>query len=493
MGHSGAPTPDELLPQTYRCVKIYVPDCVGDLFFSYVMGQLGEMTQDWYWKQEGTLTPEQSAFLMATAMAMTDADGLDCEETMTCQDLADCIDTNTVVQTSINNTIVETGQISPNVTNVNQAEINFRFPAPQRQEDVSVPPPACNKDALWTGIYEIVSRLDEMCRDFYEDIVAANDKVQRAAIIIGGVPLFGDTLAASINLFGEVAPDILNGYNSHSSITVLEDVSCDLFEMVCQDCRYPTYDELYEYFANFGISGIQDIAAYGVQAAIDALIGTNGLASAVVWHSSIAIGLYIMYMGGNYLNYRGTKWLAIWADIGEDNPNNGWQLLCNGCQDTWCYQWDGTALADGWAVTQGIVDATGVKVNLYNDGNDQHNGATITLNAIPSGVNRVELSAHGNGWWSQNSMALYRLRFYYDDATFNTANLVKGINSQGGAWTETPFLEAQAGKTITSIEVLINTNFKQDGNITVTLFDGWIDSVRLLGDGANPYGLDNCP
>lgn len=75
---TGYPTPDPVSPQTFRCARIYVPDSVGDVFFSLVMGQLAEMTKEYYWKQSGLLTPEQAAFLMAQSVAMTDANGVDC-------------------------------------------------------------------------------------------------------------------------------------------------------------------------------------------------------------------------------------------------------------------------------------------------------------------------------------------------------------------------------------------------------------------------------
>jgi hypothetical protein len=251
-----------------------------------------------------------------------------------CDAVDDCIENNPSTTNIINQVLLQSGDVYPDSIDPDTPEMDNRFTPAERDTDYHAPPASCDKDALWAGIYETVTRLDELTRDFYEDVVSSADKGQRAANVINAVPIFGSVLSSSILAFVDIAQDILNGYNSHSSTSQLEDVACDLFEMVCDECRYPTFDEYYDYYASFGISGIQDIANYGVQAAIDYLIGTNGLANAVIWYSSNAIALYTMYLGGEWLGRRGSKWLAIWADIGEDNPDNGWELLCSGCDDS---------------------------------------------------------------------------------------------------------------------------------------------------------------
>lgn len=257
-----------------------------------------------------------------------------------CEQVDNCLSTNPTTINILNQTLLSTGTVNPDTIDPTTPQMNYRFPPIQRQETVSTPPPACDKDALWAGILEIVKRLDTQGRDFYEISVAKVDKVERIASIVDLVPLFGDTIADVIVIFADVLPDLLNAYNAHSTQTQLEDTACKLFDMVCDECRYPTFDEVYTLYSEFGIVGIQDIAAYGVQAAIDYLIASNGLANAVIWWTTQSIQLYIMYLGGTFLNARGTKWLNIWADIGEDNPTNAWELLCDGCTPEWCYDLD---------------------------------------------------------------------------------------------------------------------------------------------------------
>ena len=256
-----------------------------------------------------------------------------------CEQVNDCVDNNVSTQISINNMVLEQGLINPDQIDPIPPQMDIRMPPATRQEDSAPPPAGCDKDALWTGILEIVTRLDAMGLDFLEEIVAHTDKAERIANIIDLVPLFGDTIADVITALADNAQDLENAYVAHSSQTVIEDTACALFELVCEECRYPTFEEVYDEYASAGISGIQDIASYGVTAAIDYLVGTSGLANAVVWYTMQTTILYTLYLGGTFLNVRGTKWLAIWADIGEDAPNNGWELLCDGCQDEWCQEW----------------------------------------------------------------------------------------------------------------------------------------------------------
>lgn len=257
-----------------------------------------------------------------------------------CEQVNDCIDTNTATQISINNMVQSFGFINPDTIDPIAPQMPTRFPPEERAEEIYPPPASCDLDELWGGILEVVTRLDEIGLDFLQDVVSHNDKAERIANIIDLVPLFGDIAADVITIFSDIAPDLRNGYVAHSSQQVLEETACALFELVCEECRYPTYQEYYDHYASAGISGVQDIASYGITALMDYLIGTNGLANAVIWYTMNVGVLFTLYLGGTFLNRRGTKWLGIWASIGEENPSSAWEVLCDGCEPPYCYNFD---------------------------------------------------------------------------------------------------------------------------------------------------------
>jgi len=257
-----------------------------------------------------------------------------------CDQVNDCITTNLSTQIALNNTLLGNGFLNPDQIQPIDPQMQNRFPESQRDNEAAPPPDACDNDALWAGILEIVERLDQMGLDFLEKVTSANDTAERVVNLIDSVPIFGGIVADVLTNFTDIAQDIENAYVAHSSIQEQEELACKLFELVCNDCRYPTYDEFYELYSNAGITGIQDIQSYGVTAALDYIIGSNGLANAVVWYTLNTIILYTLYLGSTFAGKRGVKWLEIWADIGEDAPSNGWELLCEECANEWCYEFE---------------------------------------------------------------------------------------------------------------------------------------------------------
>lgn len=334
--------PIELQPVGQICVPLFVPDDSEWLWLAAKCLSFPTAKRFWQDKDDGNTDTMIAEWQARVYLPFVDriSNGVLCEGSLvTCQDIVDCIETSPDVETAIKTLNDKTGFLNPDgIGDVTNNYINNRFPANKRSEPIKDLGVECDKDKLWTGILEIVKRLDENSRDAWQDLAALSDKADRIAEAIQIIPVLGSVSIEWLDFLAEVIPDLLTAYESHSSTEVLEDIACDLFDMVCADCRYPTYDELYEYYANLGITGIQDILSYGVDAAVDYLVGSSTLANSVVFFTTNAIQLYFRYLGTEWLGKRGTKWIAIWADIGEDNPNNGWELLCDACEPEWCYE-----------------------------------------------------------------------------------------------------------------------------------------------------------
>lgn len=265
-----------------------------------------------------------------------------------CNDVADCINGNAIVQDSITNVLNNNGTVNPNRIDAENTTGADRIPNAST-ESVSSPPPGCDKDALWAGIVEMVNRIDQNGRDILEDLAIINDKIEQIAEVIDLVPLLGDTIKDIADFFTEVIPDLLNAYNSASSPTFLDNVACDLFELVCNECRYPTYDEVFEYFrASSGLSvPVLAVATYAqtwnVVKAVSVLVPETVWYAINLWQCLTL--LFDGYFGRSY----GKKSFAIWASFGEDNPNNNWEILCSGCADLgWAYDIDFTSEQGEW-------------------------------------------------------------------------------------------------------------------------------------------------
>jgi len=104
--------------------------------------------------------------------------------TMSCEDVADCIETelitNIELQNSIAITVNQSGFGNPNQVNPTLTTPLDRNPAGALEEGVAELS-ECNLDALWGGIrHGIVARLDDKCRDMLEDLAAIPD----AAVVL---------------------------------------------------------------------------------------------------------------------------------------------------------------------------------------------------------------------------------------------------------------------------------------------------------------------
>lgn len=265
-------------------------------------------------------------------------------ESMSCEDVADCIETSPDVQLAITNEyqstvnqfLLDNGVVNPNQVDPNETTMQDRFPE-SNTEPISPFPDTdpCDLNSLWAGIRECVERLDLESRDLLEDINVYNDRVEQIFEVIDLVPLLGDIIKDVSDFFTELVPDLLNGYNAFSSPSALDNVACDLFCLVKDECRYPTYDEFLEYFTSRSVAGLATnpqllnySQVWSAVAAVPAGVGS------LVWHTLVAWNVLTMGFGGKWNGTYGKSTLRIWCSFGEDLPNDNWEILCD-CTTYW--------------------------------------------------------------------------------------------------------------------------------------------------------------
>lgn len=336
-----------LTPQTDSedtvCFSIHVPDTQG--YRIVVAGLLETLYQYHNWQEFGLTRAETIVRLLELNPDYYS----ECENLMSCQDVADCIEFDPIVQTVLNETITNIGLIDPNSIDPDNTTGNDRLPD-AAITPVSSAPPACDKDALWAGIREMVDRIDQNGRDVLEDLQFTNDKVEQWTEIIDLVPLLGDTIKDISDLFTAQIPDMLTAYNSASNPAFLDSVACDLFEMVCDECRYPTFDEVVDYFGSNTPFAFPDFASLTYRTTWDFIKTISTAVPAPLWYTINVWQCITLAFGGTFKQGYGDKTFEIWASFGEDTPNDNWQLLCDGCEDVNCIEYDFTVSDHGFTV-----------------------------------------------------------------------------------------------------------------------------------------------
>lgn len=251
-----------------------------------------------------------------------------------CAQMITCINTDPDVQSALTNFFQSSGLIDPNTVEPDATTIPDRFAGKGMllSDDINTLD-GCDLDLLWGGIREgIVRYLDDTARSFLDDLVVSADKGQRAQALIEAIPVVGSLAGAVVQQFVELAPDLLNLFNAYSSIDALDEIACGLFELVCAECRFPTYEEVFHYYASAGISGIDDVTNLVLLAATDLLLNSNQLAALACYHTIITYQLFILYLGSTFQGYSGTQAIALWSGIGQDDGSDNWIALCDGCE-----------------------------------------------------------------------------------------------------------------------------------------------------------------
>lgn len=316
-----------------------------------------------------------------------------------CTDVADCLNDPVVFNVLINNaefvenlvnnqefyeTIVQNPLLFPD--NIDPAETTGSQRLPDYQEPIRELPEPCDLDELWAGIREMVERIDEQGRDLLEDLANLNDKAERIKGLIDLVPLLGDIIADVANFFTETIPDLLNAYNAYSSTSAMDVIACDLFQLVCNECRYPTYEEVFNYYGNLGAEGIPNfqVATY---LALWTGVKVVSAVPAPVYFSVNAWQVFTYGFGGLWNGSYGKNTFNIWASFGEEFANDNWQVLCGACLE--CTNYNFLIDEQGWG-TFVLLDNRGY--GIWDDGwiDQDRQGASnsryLTIREVDSGT-----------------------------------------------------------------------------------------------------------
>lgn len=241
---------------------------------------------------------------------------------MDCEDILQCIP-------DLEAAIIENGSINVNQIDASSTTIfEQRFPTTERETEILPLGIGCDKDVLFGSIREIVSRIDAYGQDFWEQVVSDADAIERIADLVALVPIFGDLLGETTLLLVDNADTLKNGYEAYQTIDLVDQITCALFELVCNDCRYPTYQEVFEYYASYGISGIEDFATLSWQLIVDYLIDTSGGSNQIIYYSTNLALLYARGLGATVLGQTGMEFVRTWALLGADSPSSDHETLC---------------------------------------------------------------------------------------------------------------------------------------------------------------------
>lgn len=252
MAYSGYPTPNQQSGDvTFGCIPIYVPNNpeFQAAFASIIYGLYGVMANDWFWREFGTMSPENAALLAARGLAMTVAYA-ECGDGMTCEDVADCIETSEDVLNALLNQLKASG-FSQSAENASADSIQ---PLPVTQTAESLLPPTfdCSSHEANMAIARaIVRELHETIIDALELMEYYTNPAEAVSTATDGIPLAG-TLNNVLEFADWLLEAFTEGYSAAYDQDSEDEISCPIFCHLETECSL-SLDEL--------ISIYEDIAS----------------------------------------------------------------------------------------------------------------------------------------------------------------------------------------------------------------------------------------
>jgi len=262
-----------------------------------------------------------------------------------CGDVADCVEseliTNEILQESIYNYVNNSG--FGNNTHINTAltTIYDKITEPELSEPIAVLED-CDLSVLWGAIRGgIVPRINDNAIDMLQDLEPIADVGERLQVFIDIVPVIGDLVEALAEQITEVIPDLLALYESAESEALLDEIACDLFGLVCADCRYPTFKEVIEYYQSRAIGGLGALETVTMEQVAELLLEVVFEPAEIAYFTINFWQLLVLnfqsVFNGEYKSSAITKFAAL----GADNPDDDYLDLCDDCvEDYAIVTWD---------------------------------------------------------------------------------------------------------------------------------------------------------
>lgn len=473
---AGRLLPTPVTPPTDICFKITIPNAVqyrAALFG--VLNQLGEWSA-WDHPLDGTIPPEceEAAQLWRNAIARAVFDE-ECGGDMSCQSVADCIDTNNNVKNSIQNIINSAAQPQSIVTPGQ----------PMTVQQVTTPlnpvPAGCNLDELWAQCEQLIDYMANATTDTLEYIETYSNAIEGAQFI-EMAPFLGTAVDEAqidqvLEFLDWIISNVKEYFDAANTQPARQEIACSLFCVCRVDCEI-TVQRMWNVL-NARLGGILNPSE------IDSLDKLLEAAVALVGNSSIALDLGMVVITGfakfaGYMGIQGIdKTLNLVLKVAMNDANNDWMLLCAECaDDTWCY-------------LQNLkTDTTYIDMNFTDQGISYQTQSTASgITGAKTGfldetITKITPPAPGHV-----TKVTYQFMVVGDPVNLNAFCWINGDTS-------TPFI---TGLTAGLNELVFN--FDTDFDYIMFGIDragldrtqsGYLENIKIEGTGTNPFGSSNC-
>lgn len=174
-----------------------------------------------------------------------------------CDEVAECIDNSENVQTALANQIRNNPLLAMAIADAIGGIGGFTpgVPISPEQATSDITPgnihdgDTCDLNASWGAALYLTQSANRLITDFFESTETLTNVLERMQKLVGLIPAIGNTIENLASFADELYDDLKEGYAGAYNETVEEQIACDIFCVIQENCTL-TVDDLIQIFAD---------------------------------------------------------------------------------------------------------------------------------------------------------------------------------------------------------------------------------------------------
>lgn len=243
-----------------------------------------------------------------------------------CSRIINCIETDTDVQNSIRDFILNDPAITQKITDIASNQVLSL----EKRTTNLLKPEQCNPDYIFHQASVLVQLIHDLTEDIFEAIEVGTNQLERADILVGAIPAAGlnDTAATAFRVADQIAEEIQEDYMGSYDEGMFDTLRCAVFCACKDDCNLSlektidVYKTLLE--GEIPTDPIQAFV-YVLQYIVTGDIPTD--ANVYIMHLLVLTAIQV---GTNLLGIDFSR-LANRILAAGDDADNDWEILCEDC------------------------------------------------------------------------------------------------------------------------------------------------------------------
>lgn len=477
--------PSPVTPETTVCFTIQIPNAVQ--YRAAFLGQISVLGQALTWDHPRFETQcadcEEAAQLWRNALySATFSD--DCEMSMTCLDVANCIASDPFVASALaalmlSNTAIQDAIIQANggVPVLGGAYVpGVPLTDAQMNAQLNVPD-ACDPDVFWAQSDQYVTYLIDLGQDVLERLQLYSEALASGASSVPGGQFIaklknGSTAGKVTEFLNWAVGTFKNAYESADTTDNRNALKCAIFCAMRDDCLITiqgTLDVL-----NTRLGGVLSPGD------LEDLPALAEAMTTIVFNPSLAMDLWVLFLmataktAGLFGTQGIDETLQLVLAVASNDPSNDWEMLCDDCDETWCWTQDLKSNVDNielvfgdyaneWIETLGI---RGARAGFLDE--------VLPNFILPSLATATRIEFTYSAGDTTNALAFIAPGGVFD---YTPQNVTTG--ESGAGWD-------LAASAISSFQ------FGMDRAGSDRTIIGYLTGVTIEGTGPNPFVSSNC-